>query len=948
MEGFIILITIFCIFFIFVLPGMVFSLIGRVGKLEDENKRLRVLILKNQKEVPSKAVPEVESEEEERSFEEVSDSVLEKKEKELPRVTRSVSPPDLPVMIEEEAKEEEVRAVEPVVTAPPTVKFRPSTAEVLLEKVGLKPPSPDDEGANPMAWWSTRIGLVFGVITAVFLGMYVNQNTVPWVRLLQLVSVALAVFGGGCWLERKLENFGRAISAGGLALLFVAAYAAYGLPAMKVITSPLMGTLAQAVALAFTAAWALWRGREAIFGLALVLGYVTCSFSASEGLDSVPLIALFVLSFAGSVLFAWRNWWSGLWGAVLGSGLGLAVLAMMTWSPASGPSLWEAQGAMLGLTVLPLVALCYRWLKGEKQAKNVVVFVTSVGLLSGAVVTALRGFDFEVFYASFGILLLLAGWWWRRDEGEGLWQALWAKAMVLLALFVIARFDGPVRGFSLLAQAGGLLWLSRTRQRLVFEVGAALAALVGWCWLWADSSLTDQWWGGRGFLLLYLVVSQVLMILYRCVLGEDLWRRFLGVFLTVLVAAGVVYVCLWQEENLWLILAPLLFGVLSLCQRWPLRLKDAEWPLFAVLIGTWLALYHWNDGWVIPGQSAVWLACSGAFYAWLGRSLKFYHLLAMMLLLVGFLFAFFYLVEGMQGELWMPLAFMALALGWHVVGSRFSYFSLSCFSLLAGGAAIWFLYSRGWEEQFDWVVCLTLLVALGYWIWGWRNPEKEESWQDVAEGCRTVFVGLSLWALVDTLSASLLTPVLVVVFSSLFLVAWCFLRAASLVWLGLASAVWAVILLSSEARHSLYLWVIALFFLLFVVNGIWLTRKKSFSAMAQPKVASVLWGGASMVLVLVGLTLVPQMADWTTAAWVIAAVVLLVAGFWFGLRGYRVLALGGLAVAIIRLFVVDIQDSFWRIVAFGVTSALLVGIGYLYNRFNKRLAEGDLDWRTDG
>jgi len=59
-----------------------------------------------------------------------------------------------------------------------------------------------------------------------------------------------------------------------------------------------------------------------------------------------------------------------------------------------------------------------------------------------------------------------------------------------------------------------------------------------------------------------------------------------------------------------------------------------------------------------------------------------------------------------------------------------------------------------------------------------------------------------------------------------------------------------------------------------------------------------------------------------------------------------VIALGGLGCALVRLFAVDVQDTLWRIVAFGVTSGLLIGIGYVYNRYHKRLAEGDLDWGT--
>ena len=43
---------------------------------------------------------------------------------------------------------------------------------------------------------------------------------------------------------------------------------------------------------------------------------------------------------------------------------------------------------------------------------------------------------------------------------------------------------------------------------------------------------------------------------------------------------------------------------------------------------------------------------------------------------------------------------------------------------------------------------------------------------------------------------------------------------------------------------------------------------------------------------------------------------------------------------ILRLFAVDLDETFWRIVGFGEGRALVVGSGDVYNRFYQRLAEG--------
>ena len=859
--------------------------------------------------------------------------------------TVAAVPPALPVVAADEAPKKPVLEVaEKKVVIPPEPKG-PSEIDIWLEKMGLKPPRPDEEGANLMAWWSTRIGLAFGVIAAVFLGMYVNQDTVPWVRLMQLVLVAVGVFGGGCWLERKAESFGRAVSAGGLGLGYVASYACYGLPAMKVVESPFVGVLVQVAALALTAAWALWKGREAIFGLALVLGYVTCSFAAVEGVEPVPLAALLVLSLTGSALFVLRNWWSGLWGAVIGSGLGLAFLAELTWGLEKGPPPWMAHGAMLLLTIFPLVALCYRWSKGEKRVKQVVPVVTTIGLLSGAIVTELRGLDFEIFYASFAVLLLAFGWWWRRDEGEGLWQTLWAKAMVLLALLIVAHFDGPVRGFSLLGQAAILIWLARTRTRIVFEVGAAAAALVGWFLLWGDAEMNyGLAWAERWPLFVYLVAAQGLVMAFRRFVGENSIRRLCASFVAVLIALEVVEVGFWNEESLWMILIPLGFALFALVQHWPLRLKDAEWTPFAILIST-LPVLWWQGGRSGEGgaQAALWLGCGWAFYAWLGKSQKPRHLVATSLVLVFSLGAVLLGAYDFLEPKWLPLLFVALAGLYHVAGSVFDYLTLRGCALLAGAISIYQLTQGGWEEGDGLMLALTLLAAILWWAWGWRNPE-EPDWEEAVEGARTVMVAVALWAVLEHFCDGLNYPVVAILLSSLTLLAWHFTKGQSLSWLGLVLASFGLFKLAWQLDQPAFPWVVALFFVLLVANGVWLARMKGTSPLALPKVASVLWGVLALAVVVVGLGVRSEVANWTTASWVFAAVALLVVGFWFGLRGYRFVALGGLAVTIFRLFAVDIQDSFWRIVAFGITGALLVGIGYLYNRFHKRLGDGDLDW----
>lgn len=864
-----------------------------------------------------------------------------------PRVTEPASSPVQPAT--------EKPPLRPSVAPLPA---RESPAGLWAQRMGLLPPKRDEEGANLMSWWSTRIGLAFGIIAAVFFGLYVNKNTVPWVRLLELALAAVALFGLGCWFEKKLQNFGRALTAGGLGLLFVAAFAAYGLPAMKVTDSPLIGTLAQVATLALTATWALWRGREPVFGLALALGYVTCWFSASEGLAPVALISLLVLSATGSLLYAWRGWWAGIWGAILGSGLGLAVLAVATWEEGTGPHLSAALASALAVTLLPLIALSRQWMQGELRAKGLVPVATSVGLLAGAAVVTARGFDYEPYYTSFAIMLALAGWWWRRDQTEHLWQTLWTKASVLLAMLIIASFEGPVRSFSLLAQAGGLLFLARSRSRIVFEIGALLAAAVGFYYLPTPfiHRPISSWLTADLILLGYLGCCQGLLIAYRFLLGGGKERRALAGILTVVVTTLFTFAATFEVHHSWDILFPLGFGILCLVQAWPLRLRDAALAPFLLLAGSLISLLtQWEPGELaeaghgIGWPALVWLAFAVAFYRWLWKREELIPYLLAIIILWSTIPALAVATHQLLGPQWFSLVALLTALLWQFLGTWYRLILLRQSAVLPGLVAALTLATTTESRLTPTVCILSLLAVLAWWTLEHRNREHRTATNKpepkIFAAIPTASLALLLVRVLSYFYEGQALVVASILCSVIILVAWRFLRDPFLTWLALLLS--AISLGSAQSfltSQQISPWLLAGISIIAAAQGIWLAGSGRNELLARPKVASVLWGGAALLTLLIGLGSHAHVAGWTTACWALAAVALLVSGFWFGLRGYRIIALVGIGFTILRLFSVDIQDSFWRIVAFGVTGGLLIGIGYLYNRFHKRLADGDLDW----
>jgi hypothetical protein len=298
------------------------------------------------------------------------------------------------------------------------------------------------------------------------------------------------------------------------------------------------------------------------------------------------------------------------------------------------------------------------------------------------------------------------------------------------------------------------------------------------------------------------------------------------------------------------------------------------------------------------------------------------------------------------GAEWLSVVFFTVALGWAVVGGRAKLENLAFSSLLPAsvGTILLLIELNSPRELLNSALIVSLVLVAAWWVVAWRDREKL---QEVAllEVVRTALLGTAILVAYCHWLENEPFILLTMATGSAALVGWRFLRSESLSWLGGTFALVAIGSLCARAAatgvHPAAVVVVAI---LAAADGIWLSRPNfRLGALSDPKVASFLGGTAVILVVFAGFGLA-GVASWTTASWAVGCVALLVCGFWVGLRGYRVIALLGLGVTIVRLFLVDIDDSFWRIVAFGITGALLVGIGYLYNRFHQRLAEGDLDW----
>jgi hypothetical protein len=105
-----------------------------------------------------------------------------------------------------------------------------------------------------------------------------------------------------------VPKFGAVVFGGALALLYFSAYAAYAVPATRVLDQVWQGVAAQLVAVGAVFAAAQWRRSVSVATMAVALGFVAAWFSFASGLAGLALSMALVLA-AGAVALRLVHGW---------------------------------------------------------------------------------------------------------------------------------------------------------------------------------------------------------------------------------------------------------------------------------------------------------------------------------------------------------------------------------------------------------------------------------------------------------------------------------------------------------------------------------------------------------------------------------------------------------------------------------------------------------------
>jgi hypothetical protein len=171
------------------------------------------------------------------------------------------------------------------------------------------------------------------------------------------------------------------------------------------------------------------------------------------------------------------------------------------------------------------------------------------------------------------------------------------------------------------------------------------------------------------------------------------------------------------------------------------------------------------------------------------------------------------------------------------------------------------------------------------------------------------------------------------------------IEAAGLIPLGLSAlisfSVIAVPKLSSSPNHDLL--CVILVAIGFTINGFLLaTASQRSNPLTSSSIPPWLHAGMALFIAFAACATDRLVSEnLTTVFWGISAIVLFISGLYAGLRAYRLMGLIGLAFCIPRIFIWDIQDTFYRIIAFFAISLVLLAIGFLYHHFRDRIASLD-------
>ncbi|WP_367870974.1 DUF2339 domain-containing protein [Luteolibacter sp. Populi] len=826
--------------------------------------------------------------------------------------------------------------------------------------------------------WLVRVGIALLLTGLVLLGNFAYKNWIrdlpAAVRLAALFFSSFAISGAGVYLGRRenMRLFGEVVLAGGLAFFYWCTFAAHHVPRLQVVESRVAAGVMLLGAAGAIVGIALRRDSQitALMGL-LLASYAT----VLQPLGWLSAASNLVLAAAGTGLLTRRGW----------GGAGIAAMvgiygSFLWWQIAGAAGMRPDDPA--ALYFLPPVWLVFALPgirgMGERfgglserarawmgSANNLAFF----GLFSALWLEQRGSVSYWQVPAVFGAVLLLLGSlgrWKNSAAGGQLVQGLAALTLAMtiklegdtLALgfatqaLVMAlahlRFGGKTEAiFACLAAVAGALWLTVSpafghemplwsRATCAFLIAAATFPLFRSCVRREQG--TVAWQVARAAAGLVLSAG-AMAILFGWSIHLEAASRYLAVLAIGL--AMTAFTLLADRSRrlpmmaLWAAVfqaAGTLF-LLTVHQPSSRQALPAPWmPALAMAVSMathWLWVHRLPAGVIKPRDPA---SRAGAFQ-WLTT--------------VTVALALYACIDAFEPGIVSRMASFGIAA---LILAAVGRYLLSCPLITVAAALLLPELIRcqsEWSPQ-PWITqFLPVLTAAGIATIAGLPHTRPAS--PVAQVLARI-LGMLSWALAweelsplhwgDIMAASALA-VMVLTRRKLKATppeAWALL---------VLSAAWLISYLGEAPWHrdsfpsGLRGWLVpaTLFATPFLAKAAWLSRREirqAFLALACAALAA--WSTEALV----------RYEDWKPVAvlWTVLGFLLVSTGLWRKLAILRHAGFALLAIALFKLFIVDVWDfaTFFRITAFLALGVALVVLGFFYNRFAdalKKLLEAD-------
>jgi len=806
------------------------------------------------------------------------------------------------------------------------------------------------------SYWLVRVGIAIFLTGLVFLGNFAYHRFVAPLgapgKLIMLYAIGGALAAVGARLDRArpaMRNYGKVLLAGGCAAIYYTTFAAHYVATLRVIESPLIaGTLL--LAMAGGIVWVAERKHsETLALLAVVLGFYTSCINA---IGEFTLFSTFLLA-AAALVFQWRHCWSRLmWAGLVGTYGSYAFWRfhhlITNGMPASSTF---ASGCLVAYWVVFAAALFGPRSARFAHARPTIFFTINNAaffLLAGFNVATTRPDAYWLFVTLFGIALLLLalGIPERWCAAASLRTAALAQALALTTLGLATKLAGPQLALVFAAESAVLLVCAQWRHRLLLQTAAGLLGA-------AASVITVRQLESHPHLVLPLGLTVSAFLLFDASWIKRVWYpdqkiRSFGAAFFALLGLAVIWAVVWDAATP--AFRPVWFGVtalaITLLHR-PLRLPEIVLPAQAcVLAGASLLINHRISA---PLPPALFLVTALLLEQWWQRSPPRGEARAWQFLPAGcaMFVALHWVFELPQADHQMVIL-SAAALATFVYGlavPAWGTLLVGQIFTVAAGATYGYACITGHPDPFASLAPIAATVLIGWLLQrfagriahGLFPPDRLRS---IGRGYGVAAGSLVVAWVFEFVPAAWQSPF----FALLGMIALGIARirpGGMARILGVISGAVACLLIWARFEHPVT--ILQLAGVIGVASAAQIlassfagasdeTARHDMTGLLISAIATIWWWVTRWTLLEFG-------AKHLTVSWSLLALAVFLIGFVAHARVYRLAGMTFVTVAIGRLFLVDVWqfDTLLRIVSFLVLGAVLLVLGFFYNRFAEQV-----------